>query len=240
MTTATVLVPRHRLPRWLDNFARHHGEPESGLRRPAADGDDDRDVLELRSPDGAVARVLVPYGPVAAADDPRAAVLAHLAVDRTVGVLLVRRGGHAAGVFVGDRLAVSKVGSSYVQGRTKAGGWSQQRYARRRANQTDKAAGRAADDAVRVLVDEAPGSLVALQCGGDRSMCEQVLTDPRLAGVAPLWRPRRAHPVPDPRLATLRAFVDRVCGVEVELNEQARPPQGASRSRAHRSASRRR
>lgn len=238
MTTATVLVPRQRLPRWLDNFARHHGEPVATLR--TGDGDDDRDVLELRSPDGAVARVLIPYGPVPVSDDPRAGVLAHLAVDRTVGVLLARRGGHAAGVFVGDRLVVSKVGSSHVQGRTKAGGWSQQRYARRRANQADRAADRAADDSVRVLVDRAPGPLTALVCGGDRPMCEQVLADPRLTGVAPLWRPRRAHPVPDPRLATLRGFVERVCGVEVQLNEEARPPQGASRSRAQRSTSRRR
>src|SRR5699024_11509631 len=91
MTTATVLVPRQRLPRWLDNFARHHGEPVATLR--TGDGDDDRDVLELRSPDGAVARVLIPYGPVPVSDDPRAGVLAHLAVDRTVGVLLARRGG---------------------------------------------------------------------------------------------------------------------------------------------------
>lgn len=219
MSSRTVQVPRRRLPRWLDNFAAHHGEPTLALQVGGAGGPDE---LTIHSPDGAEARVLVPYGPIATTGDARADVLDHLAVDRTVGALLVRRGGHAAGVFVGEQLMVSKVGSSYVQGRTKAGGWSQQRYARRRANQADQAAGRAADDAVRTLVDNAPGSLTALVCGGDRAMCEQVLSDPRLHGVAALWQHRLVHPVPDPRLRTLQDFGAVVTGVQVELNERAR------------------
>lgn len=218
MTGPTVQVPRQRLARWLDNFAASHGAPTWSWQP----GDDTgADFLLISSRDGATARILVPYGPVPNTGDPRTDLLAHLAVDRTVGVLLVRRGGHAAGVFIGDELLVSKVGSSYVQGRTKAGGWSQQRYARRRANQADKAADRAADDAVRVLVRESPGPLTALLCGGDRAMCEQVLTDSRLAGVAPLWQPRLVHPVADPRLRTLQDFGALVTGVQVQLNEQA-------------------
>ena len=54
-----------------------------------------------------------------------------------LAVVLVRRGGYAVGVASGDRLTAHKVGTRYVQSRTAAGGWSQQRFARRRANQAD-------------------------------------------------------------------------------------------------------
>src|SRR5437868_5802736 len=72
-------------------------------------------------------------------------LVAHVTAERTVGVVLVRMGGYAAGVFRGSGLVVSKVGSRLVQGRTAAGGWSQQRFARRRQNQADKAFDVAAD-----------------------------------------------------------------------------------------------
>lgn len=52
-----------------------------------------------------------------------------------VGVVLLRLQGYAVGVFQGDALAASKVGTANVHGRHKAGGWSQQRFARRRENQ---------------------------------------------------------------------------------------------------------
>ncbi|MSQ11311.1 MAG: hypothetical protein EXR48_01215 [Dehalococcoidia bacterium] len=52
-----------------------------------------------------------------------------------VGVVLLRLQGYAVGVFQGDTLAASKVGTAHVHGRHKAGGWSQQRFARRRENQ---------------------------------------------------------------------------------------------------------
>ena len=59
-----------------------------------------------------------------------------------LAVVLVRRGGYAVGVASGDRLTAHKVGTRYVQSRTAAGGWSQQRFARRRANQADGLVGR--------------------------------------------------------------------------------------------------
>ena len=80
----------------------------------------------------------------------------HALRPRTVGVLLARLGGHAAGVFQDGRLVASKVGSRQVQGRTAAGGWSQHRFARRREGQAAKAAVAAADDAVRVLAPWLP------------------------------------------------------------------------------------
>jgi peptide subunit release factor 1 (eRF1) len=55
-----------------------------------------------------------------------------LAKDHVVGVLLVRLGGYAAGVFDGERLVASKVGSRFVKGRHKKGGSSAKRCRRRR------------------------------------------------------------------------------------------------------------
>ncbi len=64
-------------------------------------------------------------------------IAAHALADRTVGVLIVRLGGFAAGVFAGapPRLVASKTGSRLVHGRSAAGGTSQQRFARRREKQ---------------------------------------------------------------------------------------------------------
>ncbi|MDN5726734.1 MAG: hypothetical protein L0G99_12510 [Propionibacteriales bacterium] len=215
----TVLVPRPRLARWLDNFALRHGEPEAHLAG---------DQLVLGAGDGATASVLIPYGPVLVDDhaDTAAllsAVVAHVNVDRRIAVLLVRRGGHAIGVFVGDRLINSKVGSNYVQGRTKAGGWSQQRYARRRANQARQAFSDATGDAVRVLIDEADTATGydALLCGGDREACEAVLDDQRLSQLGSLWQPRIVHPVPDPRLRVLQGFIEQGLSLRIGLNELA-------------------
>src|SRR5690606_6460301 len=86
---------------------------------------------------------------------------------RRVGVVLVRRGGYAAGVFDGTALVASKVGSRLVQGRTAAGGWSQQRFARRRSNQAGKALEAAAETALRVLTPHLHG-LDAVVLLGDR------------------------------------------------------------------------
>jgi len=52
-----------------------------------------------------------------------------------LGILLAL--GLLIGVASGDRLTAHKVGTRYVQSRTAAGGWSQQRFARRRTNQAD-------------------------------------------------------------------------------------------------------
>ena len=69
-----------------------------------------------------------------------------------------------------------------MQGGTKAGGWSQQRYARRRANQAGAAFADAADAAARVLLDPAR-PLDALVPGGDRDAVRAVLADRRLRGL---------------------------------------------------------
>jgi len=73
--------------------------------------------------------------------------------------VLIRRAGYAVGLFDGPELLASKVGSRHIHGRTAAGGWSQKRYARRRANQADEiveAAARAADRILSGGADRSP------------------------------------------------------------------------------------
>jgi hypothetical protein len=133
---------------------------------------------------------------------PVGALVGHALRDRRVGVLLVRLGGHAAGVFHGDELVVSKVGARYVQGRSAAGGWSQRRFARRRSNQADQAQEAAADVAARVLLPRVT-ELDAVVFGGDRRAVAALRADRRLA---PLFAKENGPflTVPDPRLAVLK------------------------------------
>ncbi len=194
-----------RLARWLDGFAERHGavEFEAAPTR-----------CHLRAADGSHAWIEVPFPPLSATAGA-AELVAHVTRVRRVGVVLVRRGGYAAGVFDGSTLVTSKVDSSYVQGTTKAGGWSQQRYARRRSNQAAAAFASAADVAVRILGPEAR-TLDAVICGGDRAAVDSVLADPRLAEVRALvTQPFLA--VPDPRLRVLSATPEQFLAVRIAL-----------------------
>lgn len=196
-----VDISPDRMVGWLDGFyARHEGVVEVGLLMCAANGDE----AELTPPPGMPA--------VTTIDE----FLAELKPQRHLGFLLARRGAVAVGVFHGDELLASKVERFYQQGRTAAGGWSQQRFARRRANQTAAGVREAADVAVRVLlpsVDE----LDALVCGGDRGVIEEILADPRLE---PLRAKRfgRLLEVAEPRLAVLNDALKAAHKVRIRLN----------------------
>ena len=184
-------VAADRLARWLDGFTDRHGECAYAL---------DENHVAISASDGSRCWVRVPFEPLPDGDRPlKQRLIEHVERPRRIGVLLVRRGGYAVGVFDGPALVASKVGSSYVQGTTKAGGWSQQRYARRRQNQATAAFARAADEAVKLLHD-----LDALCCGGDRTAVRAVLGDPRLASVAAQVS-GEFMAVPDPRLKILVA-----------------------------------
>lgn len=179
-------VSPHRLAGWLDGFyQRHNGATEEGLLLRAANGD----TASLTRPPG--------MPPVEDVD----AFLAELRGTRRLGLLLARKGAVAVGVAHGDELIASKVERFYQQGRTAAGGWSQQRFARRRANQAQAGAREAADIAARVLLPHV-AELDSLVCGGDRGMVEAVLADPRLAPLLPL-RFERLFEAPEPRHAVL-------------------------------------
>ena len=199
-----VEVAPDRLARWVATFAERHGTVTAEPGRLTA---------TFRAADGAVAQCHPPFPPMPAPpggawpDDPAALaglIAAHAAVDRTVGVFLVRLGGFAAGVFAGSppRLVSSKVGTRLVHGRSAAGGTSQHRFARRRENQATAAVAAAVDTAVKVLVPYA-GRLDAVVLGGERKAMSGARADPRL-------RPVMEHAVdrfltvPDPRLAVLR------------------------------------
>jgi hypothetical protein len=121
------------------------------------------------------------------------------------GVLLVRKGGFAIARLLAGRMTEHKIGRRHVQGRTKAGGQSQQRFARRRDNQARQAYEAAADHAARIL----GGRALPIVTGGDRGAVDEVLSDPRLARAAVVG-PWLA--VPDPRRAVLdQAVLDAGC-----------------------------
>lgn len=203
-------VSPERLEGWISRFAARHGE----LTAVATTS-----TVLLSAIDGAEATLEVPFPPLADAVDPIRTVLEHVLVDRRIGAVLVRRGGHAVGVFNGHSLVTSKVGSSYVQGTTKAGGWSQHRYARRRANQTEQAYEDATEVVARLLLPQV-AELVAVVGGGDKAGVQAVLAHPRLAPLKPLVQPR-VLATPDPRLRVLEAFGDQVRAVRIRLNALA-------------------
>ena len=216
-----VEVAPERLERWVASFAERHGTITDEPGRLA---------VTFRAADGAAAECHPPFPPMAAPaggtwpDDPAGLaglIAAHAAVDRTVGVFLVRLGGFAAGVFAGSppRLISSKVGTRLVHGRSAAGGQSQQRFARRRENQAASAVSAAADTAVKVLVPYAE-RLDAVVLGGDRRAVTGAGADPRL-------RPVMRHvvdrflTVPDPRLAVLRDTPRLFLAVRIHLTGPA-------------------
>lgn len=208
-------VSPERLAGWVDGFAALHGDTEQSWAARA---------VTLVAADGAVAELQVPFPPlpppsVGEGADPVTRFARHAGADRLVGVLLVRRGGYAAGVFQGGRLVASKVGSRHVQGRSAAGGWSQQRFARRRAGQATVAMSAAADVAANVLLPHAR-RLDGVVLGGDRASVAAVLEDPRLAPLRSL--PRGPHlDVPDPRLVVLERAAQQFRAVRIRVVDPA-------------------
>ena len=203
-----VAISPGRLRGWLDGFyGRHDGATEQGLTLTGASNGD---TATLHPPPGITG--------VEAVDT----LLTRLTSPPRIALLLIRRGAVAVGVADGDAVIASKVERFYVQGRTAAGGWSQQRYARRRGNQTDAAAQEAADIAVRVILPYAPGGpkadepVGALVCGGDRPMLDAVLADRRLAPLAALRHPHLLE-VAEPRLAVLEEAVVDARRVRIHL-----------------------
>jgi Actinobacteria/chloroflexi VLRF1 release factor len=196
-------LPPERLGRWLDRWAEAHGGVASTSRSDA--------VVTYVAADGATVDCEPPFPPL------RGDLLEHVARERVVGVLLVRLGGHAAGVFRGRALVDSKVGAKPVHGRHRAGGSSSGRFARRRAGQARVALQAAAEVAVRVLRAPAEaGELEAVVLGGDRGALDTVLSDPRLAAVRDL-AVERVLAVPDPRMRVLEATPDAFLATIVRL-----------------------
>jgi Actinobacteria/chloroflexi VLRF1 release factor len=139
-----------------------------------------------------------------------------LAEDHVIAALLVRLGGFAVGVFDGERLVASKVGSRFVKGRHKKGGSSANRFRRRREQQARELIEAAAETALGVLEPwQARVEVVAL--GGDRRAVDDVLAaEPRLA-----WLSERAlarfFTTRDPRLRELQRLPYELYSAELRV-----------------------
>ncbi|ANH39807.1 peptide chain release factor 1 [Nocardioides dokdonensis FR1436] len=199
-----VVVPAARVERWVLNFQERHGDTVLTV----VEG-----VLRGAASDGSTFAARLPF---ATAYDGSPDAVSFAAEARTCaptdwGVLLVRKGGFAVARLDGAQMGASKTGQRHVQGRTKAGGQSQQRFARRRDNQARQAYEAAADHAARILED-LRGPVVV---GGDRSAVEEVLADRRLAGLT-VVDPWLA--LPDPRRNVLEQGVAEALSVLVDVH----------------------
>ena len=131
----------------------------------------------------------------------------------------MRLGGYAVGVFEGEQLVASKVGSRFVKNRHKKGGSSSNRFRRRREEQVNDLVREAAEVAARVLGPwQGRAEFVAL--GGDRAAIDGVLAERAELG----WLRERALPrfftVPEPRLRVLEQLPYDLYAVGMEIEER--------------------
>jgi hypothetical protein len=196
-----VLVPSARFERWVLNFEGRHGS--TGLA-------DSVGALTGAASDGSTFSAHLPFGTSYAGLPEPAAFAAAVEAPRHWGMLLVRKGGFAVARLEEERTVESKVGQRHVQGRTKAGGQSQQRFARRRDNQARQAYEAAAEHAARIL-GNGPRPVVV---GGDHGAVEEVLADPRLRGLGVVepWLP-----VPDPKRGILEQAARDACAARIDV-----------------------
>jgi hypothetical protein len=144
-----------------------------------------------------------------------APLLEEIAHDHVVAAVLVRLGGYAVGIFEGERLVASKVGSRFVKGRHKKGGSSANRFRRRRDEQARALAEKAADVAAELLAPHRDRiEFVAL--GGDRTAVDAVVAARPDLG----WLSERAlarfFTVPEPRQRVLERLPYDLYSVRVD------------------------
>lgn len=191
------------MERWVLNFNGRHGTTGLGVAGGALTG---------AASDGSTFTARLPFDQAYDGLPDPAAFGAAAAAPDVWGVLLVRKGGFAVARLEGTELVEHKIGQRHVQGRTKAGGQSQQRFARRRDNQARQAFEAAADHAARILGSSEDLVVVT---GGDHAAVTEVLADPRLRrlrAVAP-WLA-----VPDPKRAVLDQAVADAQGVRIDVD----------------------
>ena len=207
----TAFIPGGRLGGWAERFGTAHGGYQLN---------DDDDGLRLIAADGTEALLQAPW-PVDGRPGRGAGALERLASlasqPRRLGLLLVRRGGYGVAVVSEGLVLASKVGSTYVQSRTAAGGQSQQRFARRRSNQADALVDAVAEQAARVFGGEPFEYVVP---GGDRTLAGLVLQHPALRDHAALTQ-LASLDVPDPKAAVLKKAAADACAVRVQVTDAA-------------------
>ncbi|MGV1005002.1 MAG: acVLRF1 family peptidyl-tRNA hydrolase [Candidatus Nanopelagicales bacterium] len=197
-----IAVAASRMSAWLAGFGRRNGAP---------------DITEnalgwlLTAHDGSQAQVARPDWAPADLADP--SELGAEAEHLVYGVLIIRRAGYLVARVRGGLVDEAKVGSRHIHGRTAAGGWSQKRYARRRANQADEIAEAVAGHSRAIL---GAHELAFLCTGGDRPLLSAVMrAEPRLQRIAA--GPSLAVGTPDSRL--LRKLPEMVCSVKIATRE---------------------
>ena len=200
-----LLLPADRVERWFENFESRHG----GAAYDVLDG-----ALGAHAVDGSSATARLPFDESYDGVPLPSGLAVSVMAPAAWGLLLVRKGGFAVARLAGSDLVAHKIGQRHVQGRTKAGGQSQQRFARRRDNQARTAYEAAGEHAVRILGT----GLDALVTGGDRAAVDAVLSDVRLRGAAAV-RTSLWLSVGDPKRSVLdQAVVDAVSAQVEVLN----------------------
>lgn len=205
-----VEVEPERLAGWFDRFAARNGGAASTRVTSTR--------VVVTAGDGTTATVDVPFPPLEAGRGDSeglavAALIDHVTVRRRIGLLLVRLGAHSVGIAEGADVVVSRTDRHLVHGRNAAGGWSQQRFARRRDGQVRQALRATAADAADVL-GGAVSELDGVVLGGDRAALDELRDDPRLRPVFALAS-SRVLDVAEPRRAVLDEAARRARAVEV-------------------------
>jgi len=134
--------------------------------------------------------------------------------DFIVALILLRLGAYAIGVFRGEELLSSKVGTGYIHSRHRKGGSSQRRFERGREKQVENFFDRVCSR-VRERLEPYVGQLDYVVYGGERhtllsfrKRCEflRAIHDRTL---------RSSVNVREPKQATLEAAIDRVWSSEI-------------------------
>ncbi|UKD55935.1 hypothetical protein L3Q65_04250 [Amycolatopsis sp. FU40] len=209
-----VEVPPERLDGWFARFAERNG----GVRATVLSATQ----VRVTAGNGTTATATVPFGPLKEQGEyPGLAVgplLHHVRTPRLIALLLVRKGGHSLGLAYDGRVVLSRTDRHHVQGRTAAGGWSQQRFARRREGQTRAALQSAAQDAYEVLLPRL-SEVDAVVLGGDRRALDELRSDRRLAELFDRAEPRVLD-LPEPRHEVLADAAQRARAVELVVRDR--------------------
>ncbi|MEV0681513.1 acVLRF1 family peptidyl-tRNA hydrolase [Actinosynnema sp. NPDC050436] len=213
-----VEVAPERLAGWFARFADRH-DGIATTRTTATQ-------VTVTARDGATAQVTTSFEEFTLTGEVDGlnitALVAHATTSRRLGLLLVRLGGHSIGVAQDGEVLVSTTDSRQVHGRNKAGGWSQQRFARRREGQARVALQAAADDAARVLVPRLD-ELDAVVLGGDRQALDALRADRRLTTLF-ARASDRVLDVPEPRRTVLEEAAERARAVEIIVRDPGDTP----------------
>lgn len=210
-----MVVPPERLDGWFARFAQRN----DGVRTTVLTA---TEVL-VSAGNGTTATATVPFGPLPEQGEyPGLAVeplLQHARTPRLIALLLVRKGGHSLGLAYDGRVVLSRTDRHHVQGRTAAGGWSQQRFARRREGQTRAALQSAAQDTYEVLVPRL-SEVDAVVLGGDRRALGELRADRQLAALFDRAEPRVLE-IPEPRREVLAEAAQRARAVDLVVRDPA-------------------